>query len=211
MVIFPNASKKKSQSNDHNKIWLICYEDRVLNVDNHVLSTFPSLLKSNHSPTYLNPLLDSCHLQHQIIFFDQGAKFTLVIKNKVLVIYLINSSMISRYTYVCYPDLTFMTSTDFYAVVWNVLDHHHVVCLLGYALEHYVLACWLLDRHQLMFSVVFFDETRVLVLADFTVEFLEVVLDGASDDLLLHFGLVPFLETMEMNQSTSATTLTWLT
>lgn len=47
---------------------------------------------------------------------------------------------------------------------------------------------------------VLLDVPRILVLADLAIEFLEIVLDGAADHLLLHLRLVPLLQTSEMHQ-----------
>ena len=56
-----------------------------------------------------------------------------------------------------------------------------------------MLADWFLNGHQLVFYIVFLNKTRVFLLADLTVEFLEIVLDGAPNHFLLYFGLIPLL------------------
>lgn len=118
--------------------------------------------------------------------------------------------MVPRHTDVCDPDLTLMSSSDLDAIIGNVLDNHHVIGFLGNALKHYVLPCRFLDRHQLVLIAVLFDESGVLVLADLAVKLLEIVLDGAPNDFLLHFRLVPFLEAVEVHQTACATALAWL-
>lgn len=105
------------------------------------------------------------------------------------------------------PDFALVSATDLYAVLRDVLDDHHVVGLLGDALQHQVRPHWLLDGQQFEVHAVLLDEARVLFLADLAVELLKVVLECATDHLLLHLGLVPLLEAAEVHQPAGAAAL----
>ena len=168
-------------------------------------SAFPGLLEGDDSPADLYPLLDPGHLQKQVVLPDQSSKFALVVKNKVLVPHLVYSRVVPRHTDIGDSDFAFMAPAYFDPIGGNVLDDHHVVGLLGNAFQHEMLACWFFNGHQLVFYVIFLNETRVFLLADLTVEFLEIVLDGAPDHFLLDFGLVPLLQTVEVYQPASPT------
>lgn len=104
-----------------------------------------------------------------------------------------------------------MSSADLDAVVWNVLDDHHVVCLFRNALEHQVLPGRLINREQLILDPVLLYKTGVLFLAYLTVELLEIVLDSPSDNFLLDLRLVPLLEAVEVDEATSAAAFAGLT
>ena len=80
-----------------------------------------------------------------------------------------------------------MPSPYLYAICRNVLNDHHVVGLFADALQHNVLTCGFLDGHQFILYPIFLDEARVLLLAHLAIKFLEIVLNGASHDLLLDF------------------------
>ena len=174
-------------------------------------SAFPSLLEGDDSPADLYPLLDPGHLQQQVILPDQCSKFAFIVKNKVFVPHFVYPRVVPGNTDIGDSDFAFMASSYFDAIVGYVLDNHHVVGFLRYAFEHEVLTCWFFNGHKLVLYIVFLNKTRVLFLADLTIEFLEIVLDGAPNHLLLYFGLVPLLQTLEMHQTTSSTAFARLT
>lgn len=100
-------------------------------------------------------------------------------------------------------DLALVAAADTDAIYWDVLYHHHVVCLFGDALQHQVLANRFFYGQQLERLSAFIDEARVLLLTDLAVKFLEIVLDCATHHLLPHLRLVPPLQTLEMDEAAS--------
>jgi len=156
-------------------------------------SAFPSLLEGDDSPANLNPLLDPGNLQEQVVLLDQRPEFALIVKHEILVPHFVDSGVVSRHADIGDPDFTLMPPSDFDPIAGYVLDHHHIIGLLGNTLQHQVLPRWLLYGHQLILDAVLLDETRVLFLADLAVKLLEVVLDGAPHHLFLYLRLVPLL------------------
>lgn len=47
-------------------------------------------------------------------------------------------------------DLAFMSSSDFYALLWSVLNDHDAFFLLAGTLEDQIVACWLVHADHLL-------------------------------------------------------------
>lgn len=85
-----------------------------------------------------------------------------------------------------------MPATQFYASFRDVLDHHDGFGLLARSLEDQVVSLRLLNRQHLDDTMIFsLHHNRKLGLADLALELLEIVVQGATDDLLLYFDVYP--------------------
>jgi hypothetical protein len=110
--------------------------------------------------------------------------------------------MVSGYRNVSDPDLTFMTSAELDSLIGDVLDHDNALFLVTSAFQNEVVPLGLLDGQQFLVDAVYIDDHRELGFADLALEFLKVVVLGATDDLFFHLEVDPLGEALEMDCAT---------
>jgi hypothetical protein len=116
----------------------------------------------------------------------QRSEFRLVIEEIIVVSDFLYFGVIAGNGYIGDANLTLMSSSKFNSILGYFLYNHHIISLIGDTLEHNMLSRWFLNRQQLILNVFFLDVTRILILAYLAIEFLEVILNGASNQFLLH-------------------------
>ena len=58
-----------------------------------------------------------------------------------------------------------------------------------------------IDRKELIFDIILFNISGILIFADLTIKLLEIILNCATDNFLLYFRLIPFLQATEVNKA----------
>lgn len=116
--------------------------------------------------------------------------------------------MISRYRNIRNSDLAIVASAQFDAPFRNVFYHHHTFCLLAGSLQNQIVPLGLLyGEHLDCLTTLSFYYDRELSLTDLALEFLEVVMKSASNDLFLDFYADPLQHALQMNSATGPRTL----
>jgi len=125
--------------------------------------------------------------------------------------------MISRYRYISNSNLALMPPPQFNPLIRNILNDHHIICLVRNPLQYQILPGWFFNRQQLIFLLILLNKPRILFLTHFTIKLLKIILYRPPYNILLHLRLIPLLQAMEVNQATrtaalagTAQKLSWL-
>ena len=136
------------------------------------------------------PLVLFFDLEGEVLLTHQGSELGVVVQDEKLVVLGFYVGMFPRYRYVRYSYLALVAPAQLDAGLGGVLQDHDALLLLAGPLEDEVGPLGPVQRDQ--FPVVeiavlspHLDEARKLRLADLTLEFGEVVVLGASYNLLL--------------------------
>lgn len=152
-------------------------------------------------------------LEAHILLLHQRSKFGLIIEYVELILHILDHRMLTGHRNISDPDLAFVSSSDFYTLLWSVLDHHYALFLLACALQDQVVACWLIYADH------FFDVLRAfggadlhvtgeLASADLTLKLGEVVMQSTADYLFLDLDADPLGQALEMDRPTRPVALT---
>lgn len=95
------------------------------------VSHFLLNLYFNKGPSHLYSSIHTTNFQiERILITNKCSKFRFIIINIETILIHFYTSMIPRHWYICYSDLTFMTSTKFYTLWSWITDQHYTLCLL---------------------------------------------------------------------------------
>ena len=111
--------------------------------------------------------------------------------------------MVPRNRNVSNPNLTVVTTTQFYTLSRHVLDHHYTLSLLTSSLQDDVVASRLFNRQQIDRLIIqSLHSNRQLRLAHFTLKFLEIIVKSTSYNFFLNLDANPLQQTIQMNTTT---------
>lgn len=151
-------------------------------------------------------------LEAHLLLPHQRSKFGLIIENEELILDIFDDCVLAGYRDVSYADLAFMSSSDFYALLWSVLDDHYALFLLTCAFKHQVIASWLVHADHLLDVLRAFGRAdlhiaRELTSADLALKFGEVVVQGAANHFLLDLDADPLGKAFKVHRPTGAVAL----
>lgn len=130
-------------------IWqIIAYFNHPLSSHHPIPFHFPNLfnslilscksfqdLKLEYAPPNLNSLAFLLpNLEAHILLLHQRSKFGLIIEYVELILHILDHRMLPGHRNISDPYLAFVASSDFYTLLWSVLDHHYALFLLACAL-----------------------------------------------------------------------------
>ena len=99
-------------------------------------------------------------------------------------------------------DLAFMSPAKLDSLIGDVLDHNHALFLVTGAFENEVIALGLFDGQQFLVDAIDVDDHWELGFADLALEFLKVVVLGATDDLFFDLEVNPLSKTLQVDCTT---------
>jgi hypothetical protein len=152
----------------------------------------------------LHPLFAAAEIQRELLLLDEGAKLGLVVEDEEVAAHFGDFGVVPGDGDVGDSDFALVSASDLDSLLLDVLEEHHVVGLVGDALQYEMVALGLVDGQQFVFLSLLLDEARVFYFADFAEELLEVVLRGSAHHFLLDLGTVPLLEAAEVDQCAGA-------
>lgn len=99
-------------------------------------------------------------------------------------------------------DLAFMTTAKLDACLWNILNHHNTFTLFACSFKNHIVILWFFNGEHLdCLSIISLNGNWKFSLTNFTLEFLEIIMQGSSYDFLLHFDADPLKEAINMHSS----------
>lgn len=158
------------------------------------------------------PLVLFFNLEGQILLSHQGPELGVVVEDEKLVVLGFDVGVLPRHRYVRYSDLALVAPAQLDAGLGGVLQDHDALLLFAGPLEDEVGPLGPVQRDQLPVVDVsvlglHLNEARQLRLADLALELSEVVVLGASDDLLLDLDPDPLGQTGVVDGPTRAIAL----
>lgn len=160
-----------------------------------------------HRTIDLDALLVHVNLQIELGVLDEGAELRFVVEDVVVSMLFDDPGVVSRNRGVVDSDLALVAPPHPYSLRRDVLDADHGRVLNLDFLEDQMLSFGELDRHQFEHLLPLLDKLRVLLLTDFTEEFLEVVVGQSLHLVLLDLCLIPLLQAREVHQRARSRTL----
>lgn len=135
-----------------------------------------------------------------LLLFEKGAKLGFVVEDREVIAVELQEGVVAGDGNVGYADLAFVASAELDTAFRYVLYHHHALRFLAGALQDQVAALRLLNRKQLhVLTGKQLDYDRQFRLAHLALKLLEVVVQRASDDLLLDFYPNPLQQAVDVD------------
>lgn len=159
-------------------------------------------------PVDLDALAREPHLQVNFVITHYRSELRLVIVHVVLAFFQRDSGVVSADGGGVHPDFALVASPHANALFGDVLDADEGGTVQVDLLENEVLSLRQVDGHQFKGFAAFINEFGILLLADLAEEFVEVVIGQSLYLALLHFRLVPTLQTGEVHRCAAARTFT---
>ena len=164
-------------------------------------------LEVQRRPPDLHPPRQPPDLHLQLVLLHQRPELRLTVKHVETVAHVLYQGVVAGYRNVSDADLAFVTPSQLYSIGGHVLNHHHALHFFTRPLQNDVISLRLLNWEQLFQLSLRLDDHGQFVLAHFALEFVEVEVECAADDLLLDFEVDPLGEALKVDSAAGAHTL----